>query len=44
MLWTDDLVKQLNTLNYKKVERSYLLQLKELPQELLNTKIKLQDR
>ena len=39
MLWTDDLQKQINTLNYKKAERTYLLKLKDTPQELINTKI-----
>ena len=39
MFWTDE-IKKLNLMNYKKAERVYLLKLKELPQELLDTKIK----
>ena len=34
-------MKQLALLNYKKAELKYLLILKELPQTLLDTKIKL---
>jgi hypothetical protein len=38
MFWGDE-IKILNLLNYKKAERVYLIWLKELPQEILDTKI-----
>lgn len=38
--WIDE-EKQKNLLNYKKMERKYLISLKELPDSLISTKIKL---
>lgn len=38
--WIED-EKQKNLLNYKKMERKYLIWLKELPNNLLSTKINL---
>ena len=38
--WIDE-EKQKNLLNYKKMERKYLISLKELPETLISTKIKL---
>ena len=38
--WIED-EKQKNLLNYKKMERKYLISLKELPWKLLSTKINL---
>lgn len=40
MLGTDDPNKQLALLNYKKMERKYLMELKSLPETLLASKIK----
>lgn len=36
----DDIVKQMNVINYKKAERVYLLDLINLPERLLSTQIK----
>lgn len=38
--WIED-EKQKNLINYKKMERKYLIILKELPESLLSTKINL---
>ncbi|MDA3854783.1 MAG: hypothetical protein PF569_00890 [Candidatus Woesearchaeota archaeon] len=37
-------IKKLNLLNYKKAERTYLLKLKQLPDELIATKITIQKK
>lgn len=41
ILWTQDPVEQIRLLNHKKEERIYLINLKDMPQDLLNTKIKM---
>ena len=40
MLGTDDPQKHFIMLAYKKAERAYLLQLRELPEKLIGTRIK----
>lgn len=39
-----DEVKKLNLISYKKMERKYLISLRDLPQELLLTKIKIENK
>ena len=39
-----DEIKKLNLISYKKMERKYLISLRDLPQELLLTKIKIEKK
>ena len=42
IFWEMEESKKLNLLNYKKAERIYLLKLKDIPDELINTKVTIQ--
>jgi hypothetical protein len=44
IFWDMEEIKKLNLLNYKKAERTYLLKLKQLPDELIATKITIQKK
>lgn len=42
MFWKIKMEEQITLLNYKKAERAYLIELKELPENLINTKVTVQ--